>query len=115
MTLADELTKLEQLHHRGALTDTEFAQAKGRLLQTPAALDSRITSINGLRRSRSDCWIGGVCGGLASFTGMDSWVWRLLFTLTLLAGGIGFVLYVLLWILVPQEDDIQQLPYSSSH
>jgi phage shock protein PspC (stress-responsive transcriptional regulator) len=115
MTLAEELTKLEQMHQRGALTDTEFAQAKSRLLQTPAALDSRITAINGLRRSRSDSWIGGVCGGLARFTGMDAWVWRLLFTLTLLAGGIGFVLYVLLWILVPQEDDFEQLPYSSSH
>jgi phage shock protein PspC (stress-responsive transcriptional regulator) len=115
MTLAEELSKLEQMHERGSLTDTEFAQAKSRLLQTPAALDSRVTALNGLRRSRADCWIGGVCGGLARFTGLDSWVWRLLFTLTLLAGGIGFVLYVLLWILVPQEDDVSQLPYSSSH
>ena len=109
MTLAEELAKLEEMHQRGGLTDTEFAQAKSRLLQfgAAAAPGTKLTALNGLRRSASDSWIGGVCGGLAAFTGMDSWLWRLLFSLTLLAGGIGFVVYVLLWILVPLDTDSQ--------
>ena len=106
MTLAEELENLEQMHQRGGLTDTEFAQAKTRLLHSCAAPGPKLTALNGLRRSASDRWIGGVCGGLATFTGMDSWLWRLLFTLTLLAGGIGFVVYLLLWILVPLESDV---------
>jgi phage shock protein PspC (stress-responsive transcriptional regulator) len=105
MTLAEELTKLEEMHQRGGLTDTEFAQAKGRLLGAATAPGTKLTALNGLRRSASDSWIGGVCGGLAAFTGMDSWLWRLLFSLTLLAGGIGFIVYVLLWILVPLDID----------
>ena len=106
MTLAEELAKLEEMHQRGGLTDTEFAQAKGRLLGSAAAPGPKLTALNGLRRSTSDSWIGGVCGGLAAFTGMDSWLWRLLFALTLLAGGIGFIAYVLMWILVPLDTDV---------
>ncbi len=115
MTLAEELAKLEEMHQRGGLTDTEFAQAKGRLLGGVAASGSKLTALNGLRRSTTDSWIGGVCGGLSSFTGMDSWLWRLLFALTLLAGGIGFVVYVLLWILVPLDHDPRPAPQSTSH
>jgi len=58
---------------------------------------------NGLRRSATDQWIGGVCGGLSAFTGLDTWLWRLVFALMLILGGTGLVLYVLLWILVPLE------------
>ncbi len=103
MTLSEELAQLEQMHQRGALTDTEFVQAKERLLRSPAASVPRITAINGLRRSATDRWLGGVCGGLAAFTGMESWLWRLLLVLTFLAGGVGIVLYLLLWILVPLD------------
>ena len=37
MSIADELTKLEELRRSGALSDEEFAQAKARLLNAPAA------------------------------------------------------------------------------
>jgi phage shock protein PspC (stress-responsive transcriptional regulator) len=107
MTLAQELENLEQMRNRGALSEDEFAQAKARLLQPapqPAAAPRiNATSFNGLRRSRSDQWIGGVCGGLAQFTGIDAWLWRLLFALMLICAGTGLLLYVLMWILVPQE------------
>lgn len=105
MTLAQELENLEQMRNRGTLSEAEFAQAKARLLQTPAAPVSRLnaTALNGLRRSSSDQWIGGVCGGLAQFTGLDAWLWRLLFALMLILAGTGLLFYVLMWILVPLE------------
>lgn len=115
MTLAEELAALEQMHQRGTLTDTEFALAKDRLLKPSMAPISRIHLVNDLRRSSSDRWIGGVCGGLAHFTDLDSWIWRLLFTLTLLAGGIGFVIYVLFWVLVPLDQEYAQRPQSPGH
>ena len=115
MTLAEELIKLEELHQRGSLTDTEFGQAKARLLQRPATAPSPITALNGLNRCVDDRWIGGVCGGLAKFTGMDTWLWRLLFSLTFLAGGIGLIIYLLLWILVPLESDACRSSLSSNH
>lgn len=115
MTLAEELTTLEQLRQRGSLSDAEFAQAKARLLQPPAAPLSGMEALNGLRRSASDRWVGGVCGGLAGFTGMDAWLWRLLFGLLLLVGGTGLFVYALLWIFVPLESEVYRLPLSSDH
>lgn len=103
MTEADDLNKLADLHARGALSDEEFARAKARLLGAAPAAQPNVSAVNGLRRSRIDRWIGGVCGGVARATGLDSWVWRLIFTVLFLAFGSGILLYVLLWIFVPEE------------
>jgi phage shock protein C len=104
MTLAQDLENLEKMRDRGSLNETEFAQAKARLLQSHAQLDgTRALALNGLRRSSTDKWLGGVCAGLAQFTGLDAWLWRLAFTLMLIVGGTGFLVYLLLWILVPPD------------
>jgi len=109
MPLSDELSKLQSLHERGALTDEEFARAKARLLDDPAMRGDRpnpgpaLSAVNALRRSRSDRWIGGVCGGIAQATGIESWVLRLLGVILSLFGGAGLLLYLLLWIFVPSE------------
>jgi phage shock protein PspC (stress-responsive transcriptional regulator) len=104
MSLAQDLENLEQMRSRGSLSEAEFAQAKARLLQAPPATPlSRVSALNGLRRSATDRWLGGVCAGLAGFTGLDTWLWRLAFTLMLILGGTGLLVYVLMWILVPLE------------
>jgi len=106
MSLADELLKLEQLRERGSLTAEEFERAKARLLGTgadPMVSPKLAQSLNSLRRSSTDKWIAGVCGGIASATGVDAWIWRLLLAVLFIAGGMGLVLYVLLWIFVPAE------------
>ena len=103
MGLADELTRLQALRDSGALTEEEFQRAKARVLEGEPAPAPGVREINRLRRSRSDRWIGGVCGGVAELTGVDSWIWRLLLTLLALFGGTGLVIYLLLWIFVPNE------------
>ncbi len=102
MSLAEELTRLEQQHDRRALSDEEFTRAKARILD--GRVDEPMTaSINSLRRSRSDRWIGGVCGGLAALVGLESWIIRLLMTLLFFVGGTGLLIYVLMWIFIPSE------------
>ncbi|SCX47177.1 phage shock protein C (PspC) family protein [Klenkia marina] len=54
-----------------------------------------------LRRSRTDKVIGGVGGGLAEYTGIDALLWRVGFIALVFAGGTGFLVYVLLWLLMP--------------
>ena len=105
MALSDELSKLEALRQRGVLTDEEFSRAKTRLLDDPPGLASApvLVALNALRRSRSDRWIAGVCGGIARTTGVESWAWRLLSAVLFFCGGAGLLLYVLLWIFVPTE------------
>jgi phage shock protein PspC (stress-responsive transcriptional regulator) len=103
---SDELGKLGDLHQRGVLSDDEFARAKARVLNgagRPGGGAPAIEALHALQRSRDDRWLGGVCGGIARITGAPAWLWRLLFTLLFLCGGAGALLYVLLWIFVPQE------------
>lgn len=58
---------------------------------------------NKLYRSKIQKVIGGVCGGLAEYFDVDPVFIRALFILLLVAGGSGFLLYILLWILIPQK------------
>ncbi len=46
--------------------------------------------------------IGGVSGGLADYSGIDSLLWRVGFV-GLTAGGSGILVYLLLWVLMPSS------------
>ena len=52
-------------------------------------------------RSGTDRMAGGVCGGLADYTGIDATLWRAAAVLFTLTGGAGLLVYLLLWVLVP--------------
>ena len=117
MSDSDELGKLADLHQRGILSDEEFARAKARILNgMPSARTSPpVSALNQFRRSLSDRWLGGVCGGIAQVTGVPSWVWRLIFTFGIVFAGSGLALYILLWILVPPEQLYLPAPNDSMH
>jgi phage shock protein PspC (stress-responsive transcriptional regulator) len=100
MALAEELSRLQALRDSGTLNEGEFQRAKARVLDDGSV--PPVADLNRLRRSRSDRWIAGVCGGIATLTGVESWIWRLLLTALLLFGGTGALIYILLWIFVPE-------------
>ena len=56
-----------------------------------------------LYRSRKDQVIGGVCGGIAEYFGVDAVLVRLLAVLAVLFGGGGVLAYVIMWIIVPER------------
>jgi phage shock protein C len=57
-----------------------------------------------LRRSRDDRMVAGVCGGIARMFNMDAALVRiLLVAATLLGVGTGAVIYVIAWMVVPEE------------
>jgi phage shock protein C len=105
MALSDELDKLAAMRSAGTLTEEEFRRAKERLLnaEPPHSADPVVSAVNSFRRSSNDRWLGGVCGGIARSTGMESWVWRLIFTALFICAGAGLLVYLLLWIFVPSE------------
>lgn len=104
MSAAEEIAKLHQLKEVGALTDEEFTKAKARLLGGETSPQTCAFAFNSLRRSQSDRWIGGVCGGIARQTGIESWILRLLWSLAVFFAGVGLLAYVLCWIFVPDEN-----------
>ena len=58
-----------------------------------------------LKRNMQDVVIGGVCSGLARHLGIDSWIVRLGFIIMFLWAGIGPILYLLLWLLMPKDGE----------
>lgn len=58
-----------------------------------------------LYRDSSDKMIGGVCAGIANYMNVDPAIVRLLFAIITFGGfGMGFLLYILLWIILPTRD-----------
>jgi len=56
-----------------------------------------------LRRSTTDKVLGGVCGGLGRYLGVDPVVLRAAFVVLALSGGGGILLYLVAWIVIPEE------------
>lgn len=109
MNVSDEIKRLHDLHQAGALSAAEYEQAKAKVLNAqvdltkPSAGDDFLSEVSRLRRSRSDRWVGGVCGGLGKVSGVESWIWRLVFALCVMFAGFGALVYLLMWIFVPEE------------
>ncbi|MDP3357996.1 MAG: PspC domain-containing protein [Lutibacter sp.] len=62
------------------------------------------TSSKKLFRDSDDKFLGGVCSGLAHYFGMDVIWMRLLWLVLFFFFGTGFLIYILLWILIPQAE-----------
>ena len=58
-------------------------------------------------RDPDDRMIGGVCSGLGAYLGIDPVIVRILFILFLIF-GIGFLVYIILWIVVPEAKTTAQ-------
>lgn len=54
-------------------------------------------------RSTTERMLGGVCGGLGKYLGMDPTVVRLLFILFGFMGGSALLVYIIMLIVVPEE------------
>ena len=57
-----------------------------------------------LRRSRTNRFIGGVCGGLADYLNMDATLVRILTVVISLFTGVPIILYLVALFLMPEED-----------
>jgi phage shock protein C len=68
--------------------------------ETPPRPDER----RRLTRSRTNRILGGVCAGLADYLGVDVVLIRIAFVVLAFAGGGGVILYLIGWILIPEEE-----------
>lgn len=69
----------------------------------PSLNRDRIRDIDQLQRSSSDRYIAGVAGGLGRHFGIDPIVVRVVLAALCVFGGIGILLYGLLWVFVPSD------------
>lgn len=58
-----------------------------------------------LYRDSNDKFIGGVCSGIAAYMNVDPAIVRILFAIITFGGfGLGFLAYIILWIVLPPND-----------
>jgi phage shock protein PspC (stress-responsive transcriptional regulator) len=62
-----------------------------------------MSNVRRLYRSRHEKKLGGVCGGLAEYFGIDVSLLRLAWILFAVLGGSGLLAYILAWIVIPEE------------
>lgn len=58
-----------------------------------------------LVRSNTDKFVAGVCGGIANYFEIDSIIVRIVFLLITFSGGAGVLIYVILWVIMPEVGD----------
>ncbi|MCX6799310.1 MAG: PspC domain-containing protein [Candidatus Diapherotrites archaeon] len=87
-----------------------FAHRAGRHLDFDVELEepkmakaSKSGGMKRLYRSGNEKILGGVCGGLAEYFGIDPVLVRLAWVLLSLAWGTGILLYIICWIIIPRN------------
>lgn len=64
------------------------------------------TAVKKLRRDPQHKTLGGVCAGLANYFGVDVMVPRILFLVAFFTFGSGLLLYLIMWIAIPEATDM---------
>jgi phage shock protein PspC (stress-responsive transcriptional regulator) len=86
--------EIKEQSYSSASTAQQFAQT-----EAPPKLK------RGLYRDTSDKFIGGVCSGIAAYLNVDPAIVRILFAIITFGGfGLGFLAYIILWIVLPARD-----------
>lgn len=65
-------------------------------------------NVRKLTRSTTDRRIAGVCGGLANYLTVDPVVLRIIFLISLVFGGLGFWAYLVIWLIAPEDNRLNQ-------
>jgi phage shock protein PspC (stress-responsive transcriptional regulator) len=72
--------------------------------ERPPGVDTEhLRDYRALRRDRQDRKLAGVCGGLARHLDVDPTLVRVVFVVLTLFGAAGLLLYVALWVFVPEQ------------
>jgi phage shock protein C len=71
--------------------------------QAPSRKGAAMAQTRKLYRSRTDRKLAGVCGGLAQYFNLDATLIRVLFIVLAVLGGAGLVIYLAMWIIVPND------------
>jgi phage shock protein C len=78
----------------------------GRPLKPEVTPDGRERLMRDMQHKK----IAGVCAGLAVYFGVDAVLVRLIFLVLAFSTGIGFIAYIIGWIVMPKDTGCRRLP-----
>ncbi len=59
--------------------------------------------IKKILRSTTDRKVAGVCGGLGKYFAVDPVIFRVIFVLSAIFGGVGLVAYLVMWLVIHED------------
>ncbi len=69
-----------------------------------------MTTVKRLYRSHHNRMLGGVAAGLGEYLEIDPTLVRLLFAFALIMWGVGPLIYLVMWLIVPEEPYVEATP-----
>jgi phage shock protein C len=66
--------------------------------------------IKKLYRSKEDRYVAGLAGGLGDYFHMDANIWRIIFIVLTFTGGVGLILYLIGFVIVPENPSQESQP-----
>ena len=67
-----------------------------------------------LFRPRAGRMVGGVCAGLANYTGIDVTLMRVIWAVVaIITGGAGLLAYLVSWIIIPDESRVSPAQWTA--
>ena len=104
-----ELFKMRLNNYKQVITIEDVEEVMG-ILGSPEVIsgsepaddEPRSSSSRRIYRDSDKRIFGGVCAGLAAYLNMDTLIMRIIFAILILPGGFGIILYLVLWIVLPE-------------
>ncbi len=86
----------------------DFEQEAESAETDPQQFGKKIKLKKRLYRDEENNILGGVCSGIANYFGIDPLIIRIIFAATIIFGGFGTIIYILLWIIVLKAETTAQ-------
>ena len=86
----------------------DFMEEETSPLGTSRKKSTTYQSTKKLYRDPDNRVLGGVCGGLGAYFNIDPIVFRILFILIFFGMGSGLIIYIILWIVIPEAHTTAQ-------
>ena len=106
-TFIDQKDVDEAIELMGSLSDMGLDDDLGDDSQNAGSSSTYTNRSKKLFRDPDDKILGGVCAGLAAYLGMDTSVVRLIFIILLTFAGAPLIIYIILWIVIPEAQTAQ--------
>jgi phage shock protein PspC (stress-responsive transcriptional regulator) len=99
ITIGDVNSAISVLGTPEDISDTEGTSARDKF-STPG--------YHRMYRDPDHRMIGGVCSGMGAYWNMDPWIVRLIFVVVTMLGGLGLLVYLILYIVLPEAKTTAQ-------
>ena len=92
----------------GSVSDFDDEHSEEEVVEEEVVEDKNELKSKRLYRNTDDSLLGGVASGIAAYFDIDPVIVRALFFASVFIGGFGVIVYLMLWVIVPEAETTEQ-------